>query len=493
MWVRTILAVVSVVSLAWPCSGSGADLPDVPALPGTPAGSRLAQWLQVVNEGNAQSARRFVEGHYDRTNLSKEGIDRQVSTLVRTHRNHGTLQIRRIEKSTDHLVKVLIRSDLSETWMQITVRVADRPPNPIAGLRMIPADAEGDRPILGDGEIARQLDEYLHKLTAADQFSGAVLVARGGRPFFQKAYGLASKEYQAANRTDTKFNIASMGKMFTAVAVLQLAGQGKLSLQDPVGKYLPDYPNADVARKVTLHQLLTHTSGLGDYFNEKFAAKPKDQLRSISDFFPLFINQPLDFEPGKQFQYSNAGYVLLGAVIEKLSGERYEDYVRSHIYEPAGMTNTGSFETDHVNLNLATGYTYVTPAGAEDRGHWENNFFLHPVKGGPAGGSYSTVEDLLRFDQALRRHHLLSPQGTELIWAGKVDSGRGPENRYAYGFHDARVYGTRVVGHGGDFEGVNSQLDMFLDLGYTTVVLSNYDPPAASSVVHKLRDLLCRK
>jgi CubicO group peptidase (beta-lactamase class C family) len=338
---------------------------------------------------------------------------------------------------------------------------------------------------LTDAEIVRQLEAFADKLAGEDRFSGSVLLARDGRPLFRKAYGLASKAFDAPNRVDTKFNLGSMNKMFTAVGVARLAQQGKLDFSDPLAKHLPDYPNQEVARKVTLHHLLTHTSGIGDYFTDKYRQTSKDRFRAVRDYFPLFVDKPLEFEPGKRFRYSNAGFMVLGAVVEKVSGQNYFDYVREHIYRPAGMVNTDAYEMDRDTPNLATGYTRQAGGGLK------NNLFLHVVKGGPAGGGFSTVEDLLRFDVALRTHKLLDARHTDLVLTGKVPARGGDE--YGYGFMIRKYRGTRIAGHGGGFPGINSALEMYLDEGYTVAVMSNYDPPAAERVADKLRTLLAQE
>jgi CubicO group peptidase (beta-lactamase class C family) len=342
---------------------------------------------------------------------------------------------------------------------------------------------EGDaRKRMSDAEIADDLKKYLDELVTQDRFSGAVLLAKDGVPIFTQASGLASRSFNIPNRVDTKFNLGSMNKMFTAVAIAQLAEQGKLSFDDPIIKHWPDYPNKAVAEKVTIHHLLTHTSGMGSYFNETYRGAAKDRFKKVQDYLPLFVNDPLAFEPGQRWQYSNSGFMALGALVERVSGQDYFDYVREHIYKPAGMINTDAYELDHDTPNLAIGYTREE----SESGPRKNNLYLHVVKGGPAGGGFSTVEDLLKFDIALRQHKLLSPKYTEIILTGKVETG-GPSEKYAYGFMDRRVGGARIVGHSGGFPGINSQLDMYLDLGYTVAVMSNYDPPAASRIATRLQ------
>jgi CubicO group peptidase (beta-lactamase class C family) len=343
---------------------------------------------------------------------------------------------------------------------------------------------------MSDAQIAEKLDAYVKKLAAADVFSGAVLVARDGKVVYRKAFGMASQAFRVPNRVDTKFNLGSMNKMFTAVAIAQLAEKGKLSFSDTVGKHLPEYPNKAVGEKVTIHHLLTHTSGMGSYFNPKFMEASRDRFRSVADYLPLYVDEPLAFEPGARWEYSNSGFMLLGAIIEKATGKSYFDTVREQIYRPAGMKDTECYEMDQDTPNLAIGYTRMGPEGPGSSGPRRNNLYMHVIKGGPAGGGFSTVEDLARFATALREHRLLSSPSTETVLAGKVALPGSGEAKYAYGFFEERVNGKRVVGHGGGFPGINSQLDLYPELGYTVAVMSNYDPPAAQRVAGKLREMI---
>jgi CubicO group peptidase (beta-lactamase class C family) len=336
-----------------------------------------------------------------------------------------------------------------------------------------------------------RLEAYLNKLVAADVFSGTVLVARDGKPVFQKAYGLANKKSSLPNRLDTKFNIGSMDKMFTAVAIAQLAQDGKLSFADTIGKHLPNYPNKVAAENVTIHHLLTHTSGMGDYFGSRFE-QTKTNLRSVNDYFPLFAKNRLSSPPGAKWVYSNAGYIVLGAIIEQASGQSYVDYVEEHICRSAGMRDTEFYE-DGDTPNLAIGYTGVWPSGGVTELSRTDTLSILPVRGGPAGGGFSTVEDLLKFTVALCGHKLLSPKFTEIVLTDKV--GRDDEwgGKYDYGFAEDMVNGKRIVGYSAGFPGVNGVLDMYLELGYTIAVLSNYDPPSAQRVAYRLREMITRK
>lgn len=320
--------------------------------------------------------------------------------------------------------------------------------------------------------ITAYLDELIDSLVARDEFSGTILVAKDGQPVYKRAAGEACKWYGVPNRVDTKFCLGSMNKMFTSVAVAQLVEQGKLSYNDTVGKYLPDYPNEDVRNKVTLHQLLTHTSGMGMYWQELFTMPEWPYIETVQDYDNLSNKNPLLFEPGEKFQYSNSGPLVVGLIIEKVSGMTYDDYIRAYVTGPAGMTNTDCYDIKDPVPNIAIGYTRMSLDGTPLE-NWIANLFLNPTKGGPAGGGYSTVEDLLKFDIALRGNKLISKEYFDIISTGKID--RRENVSYGYYFEDKRVGEERVIGHGGGAAGVNANLAMFLNSGWTVAIMSNYD------------------
>jgi CubicO group peptidase (beta-lactamase class C family) len=304
-------------------------------------------------------------------------------------------------------------------------------------------------------EAPAAIRAYVESLVQRDLFSGTVLVAKDGQPLFFESFGLASKEFNVANANDTKYNIGSINKVFTQVALMQLRDAGKIDFAKTLRTYLPDYAS-DVADKVTIQQLLQHTSGLGDIFGPEYAATPKDQLRTLSDYVPLFVKKPLEFEPGAGNRYSNAGYILLGLVIEKLSGQTYDDYVRTHIFTPLAMNGTAAYESDAVVPKRAVNYT-------RRDGTLRTNIHMRPGRGSSAGGGYSTVPDLLRFTRDAAK--VLTPE--------------------SFG----RLIGNNPgVGWAGGSPGVNGVIEM--EGPYTVIVLSNYDPPAAEEVAKNLRKLM---
>jgi CubicO group peptidase (beta-lactamase class C family) len=338
-----------------------------------------------------------------------------------------------------------------------------------------------------EANVAREIESYLNSLVQEKKLSGAVLVAKDGVTVASKAAGIANKATGEPITLNTKFNLGSMNKMFTAVAIAQLAQAGRLSFNDPISKHLPDYPNKDVAAKVTIHQLLTHTSGMGMYWNDKFMAQ-REKLLTVAAHLPLFASDPLLFPPGEKFQYSNSGYMVLGAIIEKVSGQDYYSYVQEHIYRPAGMTDTGFYSPGKEVPNLAVGYSKMSPDG-KPLEEPQANTNTREVKGGPAGGGYSTVTDLVKFHTALRSYKLLNEEYTRLVTTGKVDTG-GPIGRYAYGFGDKVFEGKHIVGHNGGSPGIAANFEMYPELGYTAVILMNSDPPSMMPVIMGIRQRL---
>jgi CubicO group peptidase (beta-lactamase class C family) len=363
---------------------------------------------------------------------------------------------------------------------------------PAAPHRIVELDYVGARPPrdqppgerLTPGQVVEKLGAYVDKLAKADAFSGTVLLAKDGKVLVTRVAGIANRDFGVPNTLETKFNLGSMNKMFTGVAALQLVEQGKLSLDDPVGKYLDEsWAGADVRAKVKVKHLLTHTSGLGSYFNEAFDKSSRALYRKVDDYKPLVRDDTLQFEPGSRWAYSNTGMLLAGAVIEKASGLDYFDYVRQHVTGPAGMTSTDCYALDEVNPNLAVGYQKQrTPQGVVVR----NNVFAHVLRGGPAGGGYSTVQDLFRFGEALRGGRLVSASSLQQLWSPHPEVG---SKGYGYGFFSETTPVGRIVGHSGGFTGISAYLSLYLDEGYTVTVLSNLGG-AATLVENKARELI---
>jgi len=277
---------------------------------------------------------------------------------------------------------------------------------------------------------------------------------------------------------------------------MQLVQAGKIKLDDPIAKYLPDYPNKEVAT-VTIYQLLTHTGGTGDIFGPDFDAH-RPELQALKDYLTLYGDRGLQFKPGSKWEYSNYGFLLLGRIIEVTSGQNYYDYVRDHIFNPAGMSSTGNLpEEEHVQ-DLAIGYTRGVPGlglgpapGPGEHVPEQSNPLRStagdlPYRGTSAGGGYSTVIDFLKFATALSSDKLLNAHYTEILTAGKVTAPR-PGSTYAFGFEDETTRDdVRYFGHGGGAPGMNGRMSIFPASGYVIVVLANLDPPAADAIAQSI-------
>jgi CubicO group peptidase (beta-lactamase class C family) len=433
--------------------------------PDTPAGHQGAAWLVAFNTGNRETYRDFLQRSFP---SRVERVDQEMGFREMT----GGFELRKVEESTPTKVVALVQERLSDQVARLTLEIEAAEPHHIANmdLQAIPRPAELPLPHMSESALTQAIRKKLEEDAAAGRFAGSALVAKNGKPVFAQAYGLADREHKVPDTLKTRFRIGSMNKMFTATAALQLAQAGRLRLDDPLGKYLTDYPNKDIATKVTIQQLLTHTGGTGDIFGPEFEAH-RLELRTLRDYVKLYGNRGPQFEPASRWEYSNYGFLLLGLVIEKASGEDYYDYVRKHIYEPAGMTSTGSEPEDQPVVDRSVGYTRMGGTS-----QWHPNTDTLPYRGTSAGGGYSTVEDLLRFANALQGHKLLNAEYTELLTTGKVYSPRG---RYGYGFEDQIINGTRCFGHGGGAPGMNGDLEICPGPGYVIAVLANLDPPAA--------------
>jgi CubicO group peptidase (beta-lactamase class C family) len=461
---------ILVLLLACLAASSAGQVP----VPDTPAGRQFAAWLEVFNRGDRAAYQGFLDGNYPSPAQDAEHV-------MAFREMTGGFDLRKVEPSTPDTQIALLQERNSDQFARLTLAVEAAEPHKIHGidLRAVPRPAEFPLPHLNASELIDTARKKLDQEAAAGRFAGAALIARDGKPVLATAYGLSDRERKKANELKTRFRIGSMNKMFTATAILQLVQAGKLDLNDPLGKYLSDYPNKDVATKVTIYHLLTHTGGTGDIFGPEFQAH-RLELRTLDDYVKLYGSRPLPFEPGSKWEYSNYGFILLGAVIEKASGQSYYDYVRDHVFKPAGMTATGSEPEDQRVSYRSVGYTRMG-GGAE-----HPNTETLPYRGTSAGGGYSTVEDLLKFANALERHELLDSLHTELLTAGKVDTpgggGGGGGARYAFGFQDDTINGIRCFGHGGGAPGMNGELEICPGAGYVVAVLANMDPPAASRI-----------
>jgi len=345
-----------------------------------------------------------------------------------------------------------------------------------------------------DAALGALLDRNVGRLAAIGAFSGTVLVARGERVVYARGFGLAERDHAVPNGVDTRYTTASMGKMFTAVAVAQLVEAGRLRLDDTLARVLPDYPNAERAGRITIRHLLAHTAGLGDVWSHPAFVRGRGYASNRQLAWAV-ADAPLAFAPGTRWAYSNEGYVVLGAVVERLAGTSFEGYLRRHVWGPAGMTETANVGADAVVPHRAVGYT----AGDDDplrvevpRPNWP--FIGATSAASGAGGTYATAGDYLRFARALRRGALVRPATRDTLWAARNPLPWDAATAYGYGFERATVDGRAVVGHGGGGGmGIDNQLAFAADGAFTVVVLGNADPPAATALKAALVRMLAAR
>ena len=448
-----------------------------PTLPGTVAGTRVAGWLAAFNSGDDAQMRQYLADNLAPEAIARAPIEERLASMREMRTALGKLELRKVVQSVESRVVVVVAS--GDEFEQLDFEFEPQPPHRFLRMRGQSADNPDLPPPsrVSEPEALVAIEKAVAEAVAADQFSGTVLVAREGKPLLLKSWGLASVEHNVPNRTDTKYNLGSINKLFTRLAIGQLVQAGKLSFDDTLGKVLPDYPSVEARQKVTVRHLLDMSSGIGDFFGERFEATPKDRVRTIRDYLPLFADKPLEFKPGTQARYSNGGYVVLGAIIEKASGQDYYAYVREHLFKPLGMASTDSYEADASVPNLAMGYT--RPGPSEPR---RSNIYTRPARGSSAGGGYSTAEDMLRFGLALQRGALLKPETVRAVFGEMWPAAPGKE------LLEGRISG----GWTGGAPGINAALETDARAGTTIVVLANLDPPSAGRVAKKIRPWLER-
>ena len=458
---------------------AAASSPATAQLPDTPTGRAGNRLIQLFTSDPAAVTPELMLETFGEAYLGPEAAEKEAA-LREALEAIGPLDLRGVEKTGPFSATIRGVSSLSGDRIEIAYEVDESAPHDIIELNLRREPAVPREKLTTAGFVAKA--EALIDGLPTDVFSGTVLVARGEEVLLAKAHGLASRRYGVPNTLDTRFNLGSINKLFTKIAIAQLAAQGKLGLEDTVAEHLPDYPNREVAQRITIQQVATHTAGLGDIFTEQFATTAKESFQSPQDYFTLFANDPPLFEPGTSERYSNGGYMVLGAIIEAVSGQSYDDYVREHIFAPAGMDATGSFAMSDPVPDLATGYTrhgtdhHAGPGTpGQDEAPWQENSHMIPFTGTPAGGGYSTVRDLLAFRHAFVNHELLDPRYTEWVAGNRL-----PEEAPA-----AAGYG---IGVAGGAPGVNAFLE--IEGEFTVIVMANLDPPSAGDVTRQLRDLI---
>jgi D-alanyl-D-alanine carboxypeptidase len=427
--------------------------------PGPPATVHLKAYIEAFNSGSPESMRAFFQAHYAESALRETSVEERLARFPAVKSRLQSIRLEKVAAEQPSQTIALARAGNGEAFL-LRARVEKTPPYKLLFIFFEPVDDPENlvipEPKANDLELVSAVRTYLEGETRADRFSGVALVAKDSQVLFHEAFGYADRETKIPNRKDTRFNLGSINKSFTRVAILQLEKQGKLSLDDPIKKFLPDYPNRAAAEKVTIRHLLNMTSGIGDFFGPRYDATPKEKIRTLQDYLPLFADLPLEFEPGASNRYSNGGYIVLGLIIEKASGMDYYADIREHIFKPCGMLDTDSYARDANVPNVARGYTREgRPTGPR-----VPNLGSLPGRGSSAGGGYSTAEDMLKYIMALKAGKIFLP-----------DVANG-------------------LGIAGGAPGINSAVEWDARSGYVVIVLTNFDPPTAGQAARRIRGWL---
>jgi CubicO group peptidase (beta-lactamase class C family) len=485
------VAALPVVAAAQPAPAQ-AGSPAPASLPATALGRLGQQLLDVVAAGDSATITSFVDHHLGH-DVRGRSPAQMAGLLVKLHRQSNGLSVERsmmagsalriMTKSRDgkHLLGMELEPEPGDTTRIASITMVPMNPAMMSG----PPKPWAEGP-LGDAGIAAIVRAKVKQAADSDEFSGVVLVAHGDDVLVHDVYGYANREQQRSNTKATPFATYSMGKMFTSVAIAQLVSSGKLSWDDTLARVLPSYPNKEAATRITIRQLLTHTAGVPDPFLSKRYGHGK-KYASHEAMLPDFADAPLNANAGKSFDYSNGNFATLAAVVERVSGLSYEEYLRRNVWGPAGMHPTD----DGAAIGYAR-FTEYDPLGVDKR-------LPETVRGGNGkgkalgfGGGAYTAEDLFRFARALQTGKLVPKVVADSITKGEVSMG-GP-TKYALGFFDRPMNGRRVVGHSGSNPdtGHDADLEMVWDDQWTVVVLSNYDAPAGMMLEVPILELITR-
>ncbi|MGB2697787.1 MAG: serine hydrolase [Candidatus Zixiibacteriota bacterium] len=328
-------------------------------------------------------------------------------------------------------------------------------------------------------ELKQKMDGYLNACHEIWKFHGTALVAKDGEVIFKKGYGMANIELGVPNTPEMKFQIGSITKQFTATAILQLQEKGLLSLDDPITKHLPTYPE-ETGDKVTIHHLLSHTSGIPSYTDMPDIMTQKALPVTVDELLTIFKDKPLEFEPGEKYKYSNSGYVVLGAIIEVVSEKTYEDYVEENILKTLNMTNSGYDHRDKIMENRAAGYTL------DEKGELRNADFVHMSAPYAAGALYSNVMDMLIWDQALYTEKILKKSSLDKMFTPVLKN-------YGYGWLIEERYNRPLVWHNGGIDGFHTTFNRWVEDSLCIVVLSNNDNAPVENIASGLAAIMFDK
>jgi D-alanyl-D-alanine carboxypeptidase len=442
----------------------------------SPAVKRLKELLEVLNGGDAARIKAWVQ-----VAAAQPGPVAVAVTLDLYHGSRG-LDLVRVETLTDNGLVAVLRNRLTGDEQALALEVEPKAPHRIAVMYNAPYTPAATSVPLSEEARLRQIGAWLKRVGDAEVFSGVVLIARDGKPVFSQAYGYSDRDRKIANTLDTPFLLGSMNKLFTGLAIGRLVEQGKLSYEDPLSKFVPDYPDAPSAGRIRIKHLLSHTSGLPS-FDPAFSP-PGNSTVTVQTILDSVDRKPTQFEPGTKWSYSNTGIQLLGRVIEIVTGQDYYEYVRKNVYRRGGMTRD-PFPDYSRGVAMALPYE-IEWDGASPR--WTSQMAITTRRGGPAGGGIASARDLLGLANAMNAGRIVKPATLRLHASAKPELAT---KHYGYAFAvRARMAERPLVGHGGNAPGQCTEFGALTDTPYTIVVLSNLTGGTCMAVTGKILQVL---
>ncbi len=431
-----------------------------------------AQFVRAINADTPEAQSKAVPEVFAQSFIQSTSEARLAALFAKLRQQFGVLEYHHSElvetkfgERLSRILHVYAKAKGAKMWQDIQLRIEDNPPHKIKELAFI---AEVAEPIaLPNGAITDRntlawLNNYIDKLIADNDLSGSILIAQSDKPIYERSFGFADAKRAVKVTPETRFGMASGSKMFTALAIAQLAEKGKLKYSDPLSKFFPDFPNAAFAKKATVHHLLSHTSGVNEYWTPEYE-KNWQNIRDNKQMLPWVYKVGTDFEPGAKFHYSNSNFILAGLVVEKVSGMDYYEYVRKHITGPLGMTMTDFYQRDGSVTNLAE----PLKRGANG---WE--MVELGARGTSAGGCFSTPREMLKFARGLTSGKLVAKDALALLTASKT-RGLDAQTDYGYGFELGNQGQVRSFGHGGIARGTNFAFQYFPAEDLTFIAFNN--------------------
>lgn len=478
-------ALLAMGAFVYPLSGAAAAAATLPA---TPMGQLGTELIRHINTDKPAQIQQWALGVLSASVPKGDKAD-FLSNLASAARDSGGVDLfdARTNPRRPGLLQMVVKARRTGQLGLFFITADPAHPGQLADAHFVPMDdpalyADWPQKAVSHTELARLIHDTLDRLVRTQDFSGCVTVTEHAQTIFDECRGQADRRFAVPIDKQTRFHIGSIGKTFTAVAIAQLVEAGKLSWDTTLAQVVPEYPDHDAAEKITVWQLLHNTSGLGDIIVPEYFAN-REHIINPADYLDLIARQPKVSEPGKEWNYSNAGFMLLGRIVENVSHEDYDGYIQRHVFAPAGMHASGFDRIDEITPKLSVGYYRDGMFSSV----WKMDWSKIQFKGGPAGGGYSNNADLLLFADALRNGRLVKPATLAKMFADQVPAGPGGE---AAGFGDRLSHGSPIRGHTGGIEGTTANLQMVWNANAAVALTSNQGQSQTWMLAENIADLL---